>query len=368
MLSTSGTYNFNTPPSQVVLDNAFRRIGLQPSLATEQQITAAQEFGNFILQSWPNRGANLWLRRTGMITLIPYQAVYQLPLYTTNVRVVMRRDSIRDLNPDGIPFSSSGGVAANAFDGDPTTACTQTAPNGYISYQWPVFNNIVPLPLAPQYSGAQIINLVGVQSFNANTYTLNFDYSNDGMNWTTVLSAPATTFTAGQLVWFEIPSPMFGFYFRAIETNGATLNIAELYFNNQIIDIPLTGVGEAEYMRYPNKTFPNASAPANFFVDQQINPQIFLYPAPDFYWKTLFFSYNQQIQDMGQMTNCVQIPARFINALSCEIAFYLSMQYAPDKTAVLEKEVERQFILAHTADRERVPMKIYGSYNQGGNV
>ena len=367
MFSTSGTYTYNTPQSRAIIDNAYRRIGISPAVVTEQQITAAQEFANFILQSWPNRGCNLWLRRTGMITLIPYQAVYQLPLYTSSVRIVTRRTSVRDTSTSAIAFSSAGGIAANAFDGDPTTTCTQTTPNGYISYQWPLIASSVPLPLAPANSGAQIITLVGVQSFVNANYTLTFSYSQDGITWTPVLATPLTAYTAGLIQWFAIDTPNFGLYFRAQETGGATLNIAELYFNNQVLDVPLTGVSEAEYMRYPNKGFPNASAPSNFFVDRQINPQIFLYPAPSTYYNNLFLSWQEQVQDFGQMTNFAQIPARFINALSAEMAYYLSMQYAPDKTAVLEADVQRQFSLAHNEDRERVPLKIYGSYNQGGN-
>ena len=366
MLSTSGVYTYNTPESRIIIDNAYRRIGIDPAKVTQQQVIAAQEFGNIALQSWPNRGINLWLRRTAMITLIPYQYMYALPLYTSSVREVTRRTSVRDVTPTGIPFSNSGGVAANAFDGDPATACTQTAPNGYISYQWPLIPSSVPIPLQPQNTGAQIITLVGVTSNVSTNYTLTFSYSQDGIDWTPVLVTPLQAYTKGLIQWFEIMMPAFAFYFRCLETGGATLDIQELYFNNQVIDIPLTGISESQYMRYPNKTFPNASAPSNFFVDRQINPNIYLYPAPSPQYNNLFFSYQQQIQDMGQMTNYVQIPARFINALTAEIAYYISFKEAPDKTSMLEADLTRQVKLAHNEDRERVPLKMVGNYQQGG--
>src|SRR5271156_5617230 len=130
MLSTSGVYTYNTPESRIIIDNAYRRIGIDPAKVTQQQVIAAQEFGNIALQSWPNRGINLWLRRTAMITLIPYQYMYQLPLYTSSVREVTRRTSVRDVTPTGIPFSSNGRVGANAVDGDPRPGCSQAAPHG----------------------------------------------------------------------------------------------------------------------------------------------------------------------------------------------------------------------------------------------
>lgn len=368
MLSTSGVYTYNTPETRILIDNAYRRVNVDPARITQQQIIAAQEFANLALQSWPNRGDNLWLRRTSMITLVPYQAMYPLPLYLSSVRVVTRRISVRDVTPAGIPFSSNGGIAANAFDGNPLTACTQTSPNGYISYQWPLIPVSVPLPLAPQNTGAQIITLVGVTSQVSTDYTLTFSYSQDGITWTPVLVTQTQAYTAGLIQWFEILTPSFALYFRCQETGGATLNIQELYFNNQVNDLPLSGVSEAQYMRYPNKGFPNASAPSTFFVDRQINPNIYLYPAPSPYYNNLFISWQQQIQDFGSMTNVAQIPARFLNALTAEIAYYVSFKEASDKTEMLLNDLREQYKLAHNEDRERVPTKMIGNYQSGGGV
>lgn len=366
MLSTSGTYTYNTPETRVLIDNAYRRCGIQPNLIDDEKILAAQEAANLALQSWPNLSLNLWLRRTTMITLIPYQAKYDLPLYTSSVREVTRRTSVRDLSVDGIPTSSSG-VAANAFDADPATACSQNAADGWIQYAWPVITSDVPLPLVPQSSGAQIITLVGITSEFTRDYTLEFSISQDGFNFETALSVPIQTYTEGLIQWVEVPSPKFGLIFRVSEVGGAVLNINELYFNNQVNDIPLTGISEAQYMRYPNKGFPNASAPSSFYVDQQINPVINLYPAPSPVYNNLFISYQTQIQDFGSMaSNYAQIPARFINALTSQMAYYISLTYAPDRSEMLKVEAKEQLQLAKIQDRERVPIKIYGSSQQGG--
>lgn len=367
MLSTSGVYTYNTPETRILIDNAYRRVNVDPARITQQQIIAAQQFANIALQSWPNRGRNLWLRRTSMITLIPYQAMYALPLYTSSVMEVTRRTSVRDVTPQGIAAASSG-VAANAFDANSATACTQTSADGWISYQWPLVATSVPLPLAPQNTGAQIITLVGVTSQVSTDYTLKFSYSQDGITYTPVLQTQTQSYTAGLIQWFEILTPAFGLYFRMDETGGATLNIQELYFNNQVNDIPLSAVSEAQYMRYPNKGFPNASAPSTYFVDRQINPNIYLYPAPSPYYNNLFFSWEQQIQDFGSMTNVAQIPARFINALTAEIAYYISFKEAPDKTQLLEEDLSRQYKLAHNEDRERVATKMIGDYQSNGGV
>lgn len=347
-MSTSGTYSFASPQSKDIVEDAYERIGIIPTQLTQQKINAAQRTINFILQDWVNKGNNLWTVQIGMIALNQGQAAYNLPPNAIDIKTAAVRQSNRNLG--GTPFSSAGGNAAFAFDNNPATACTQTAPNGYISYNWG----------AAQFA----IAMVGVQSATTQTYTLVGEYSLDNVNWTTALTIPAQTYTQGVLQWYVVPVPTPASVFRIRETGGATLNIEELYFNTSLYDLIVTAFSEFEYTSQPYKNQPGR--PTSFWVDRQINPVIYLWPVPIPPWNNLYFTYWQAIQDIGSLQNNAQIPARFLEALTAAAAYKLALKEGKlERLQVLQMEAEKSYKEAGQEDRERVPLRIYGDYTQG---
>lgn len=349
-MATSNTYNFGTSQSDQLIADAFERAGIRPDVVTGLQVQSAQRSINFILSEWINRGLNLWTVTQSMLNLVPNQSAYQLPIPTSDVLEATIRTSQRQLG--GNPFSSSG-VAANAFDGNPNTACTQNAPNGWIAY------NYGP---CIQYA----IAMVGIQSNATLTYTLNCEYSNDNINWFTVLSIPAQEFAIGSNTWFVVPVPIFGQYFRIIETGGATLNIQELYFNTTLLDIPISRISREEYIDIPNKS--QTGRPTSFWVDRQINPNIYIWPTPIQPYNNLFYTRVRMLQDIGTLINMAEIPQRFFDALTCGLAVRLAVKYNPqekDRLMVLKEEYKDAFDMAAREDTESVPLRIFGDYESG---
>lgn len=350
MAVTSGTYNFTKPASVQIIQDAYQRIGMWLPEITGEQLASAQRSLNFCLQSWINKGNNLWTSQDSLLGLVTGQASYQLPITTSDVVQCFLRTSNRNLG--GTPFSSSG-VAANAFDGNPATACTQNAINGNIGYNW----------VNTQYA----ISMVGIQSNATLTYTLVAEYSNDNINWDTVLTIPAQSCPIGTIMWFSITAPTMGQLFRIRETGGATLNIQELYLNTQVNDTMMGAVSKSEYQAYPMKNQPGR--PSTYFVDRQISPVLNIWPVPISIYNCLFFTQNVMIQDIGTLLNAPQIPPRFMDALTSDLAYRLGGKN-PDKAdatrrAELKAEADEAFRLAYDEDRERVPLRIYGSYMQG---
>jgi hypothetical protein len=346
----SGTYNAQAPQSIQVIEEAYERVGIIAQNLDVTKIKSAQRALDFRLQHLMNRGLNLWTVQQSMMALVPGQIAYTLPIPTVDVLEVYNRTSTRNLG--GVPFSSAGGVAASAFDGNPNTACTQTAPNGYISYNWG--------------QGSYAISMVGVQSNASAVYTLSFEYSNDNVNWTSVLSLSPQQFFQSQLVWFIVPAPTMGTIFRVIETNGATLNIQELYFNTQINDTLITRASRMEYESYPIKLSPGR--PSSYYVDRQINPIINVWPAPTSQFNNLFFTRMVPIYDVGALTNTISVPARFLESITADLAHILEMKKEqPDLGRMdrLKDYAKETFTAAAEEDRERVPLRIVGDYSQG---
>jgi hypothetical protein len=350
-MSTSGTYEFASPQSKEIIEDAYERIGIISPQLDHTKIYAAQRSINFTLQSWINRGLNLWTVQTGMLALTPNQNTYNLPLYISDILEATIRTSTRNLG--GTAFSSAGGVAANAFDNNPATACTQTAPNGNISYNW----GALQYPIA----------MVGVQSNATLNYTLSFQYSNDNITWTTLSMAPIQSYPVGVIQWFVIPVPTLGNWFRVLETGGATLNVQELYFNTTLDDTIVTRMSRAEYIATPNKN--NPARPTSFYVSRLINPTVAIWPTPTAQYNNLFYTYVLQMQDVGSMVDSAQIPARFLEALCATTAFKLGIKNPSivdiNKLNMLKALADEEYHIAAEEDRERVPLRIYGDYTQG---
>jgi hypothetical protein len=350
-VATSNQFSYFTPQNRDVIEEAFARIGVLPNELEGEPIYEAIRSANFLLTTWANRGLNLFTVRTEIIPLVIGQVTYPLAPNTIEVLEVMLRTSIRNLN--GIAASSNGGIANNAFDGDPLTACTQVAPNGNISYQW-----------ANPFS----ISLVGVTSFTDEVYDLVCEASPDGISWYPVLTIPTQSYLAGQNYWFDVPTIIPGIAFRVRETGGATLNINELYFNNLVNDRTMSPFSRAEYTQQPLKE--QVGPPSSFYVNRQINPTISIWPAPiPVNNESLLLNRTSTIEDLGSLLNSPAIANRFMEALIFGIAHRISLKYTkqvvPGTSEKMLQGYTEELQAAMRSDKERVPMRIYGDYMSG---
>jgi len=148
-----------------------------------------------------------------------YDNVFAQPIWSDTMPIVTQQ-----LN--GTP-SASTGDASGVFTG--VSPCTQSAPNGYIRYQWQ----------APGFP----IAVVKITSETTQTYQLSLQSSNDGATWNTVLAIPSQTYTADTEYVFNVPVPDYGTYFQILETGGHTLNIQALNFSTNNYPIWMQEVG-----------------------------------------------------------------------------------------------------------------------------
>ncbi len=347
-MATSGTYNFISLENVQFIEEAFERIGLVSDVITASQQRSAIRAANFLLSEFINKGLNLFTVHQEMLALTTNQATYALPIATNNILEATLRTSQRPLG--GVAFSSAGGVAANAFDANSATACTQVAPDGYISYDWGAGNS---------YS----IAMVGIQSNATLTYTLVGEYSTDNITWTNSVTIPAQVFTSGQLVWFVIQVPTAARYYRVRETGGATLNIQELYFNTTLYDTVMSPISRSEYISYPNKN--QAGKPSQYYVDKQINPTVTLYPTPASGYNAMFYTRSRLIQDFGTLLQTPELPQQFFTAFMDGLVVQLARKYNRDVLEDALAAYEKSFNLAARENEERVPLRIYGDYSGG---
>lgn len=346
MLPTSGTFNFQSIQIELIIREAFEKIGISGEFVEPVKLESAKRSIDLIFLEWMNKSVNLWTLEKAYLPLVPLQGQYLLDVSVSNVIQANLRMSSRQVTATGVAFSSEGGVAANAFDGDPTTACTQNGPDGYISYNY-------------GDGVTSQINFIGITSQTNQQYTISVEAADNNMVWSSLFNIQKQSYSAGVNNWFDVPISVNARAYRIRETGGATLNIQEIFFNNNIQDLPVSNISRDDYYSYTNKY--QASRPSIFYIDRQILPVLTLWPIPTPDYNCLQYSYKKMIQDTGMLyTNGVQIPSRFYPALIWRLAWELAIKFSPERSQMLGMQADMSFESATKEDSETTPLNIFG--------
>lgn len=333
-MAQSNSYVFSPSLDDIVTD-AFERCGVMPSDISSQYFTSALYSVNAVMIEFTNMQLNLWEVEQCLLALTDGVRTYQLPEGTVDVLEAYRRSFDRVLG--GTAASSAGGTASNAFDGDLTTACTQVSPNGNISYA---------------YGNATVITMVGYIAKVTALLTLTYEASNDGTTWTALVSNPAQSYTAGQIVWNVVQAPGAYVYYRVRASAGGTLNCVEFYLANNERDYPLGRLSRQDYDGITNKS--TYGIPVSFYIDRAVNPLMNVYLTPDSQFTMIKYNRIRQLHTLSGATQNLDSPFRFVEAMTATLARKLAVKYAPERLTMLKSEAADSIQLAMTEDRERV--------------
>lgn len=342
-MTTSLSYSFQGIDVDTIIKEAYERCGIVNALENGLYYESAERSGNFLFSAWINEGLNLFTIEPGLIQIVPGQFQYQLPSNTSKILECTNSNANRILG--GVASTSAGGSAANAFDNNIHTACTQTAIDGNISYLFP--------------KGTPI-NYVGILSANTNTYQLAFEcsYLNapTDADWITILQTPSVPYYFGETLWYELPFTRSAVNWRIREINGATLNIAELYFDIPYRTITMKGVGRDTYKYYSKNS--QSGAANTFWLNRIQTPTLNVYPTPDSTWQ--FFAYNRirYIQDLGDFLNTIDTIQAFFDPLAAGLAMKVAEKFKPERLADLTESARLSYLKAGRENTENVNLQV----------
>lgn len=117
----------------------------------------------------------------------------------------------------------------------------------------------------------------------------------------------------------------------------------------------ITRMSVVDWSQTANKTL--TGSPTRFWVRRTLEPTLTLWPAP-YTDGTLVYYSLRSIEDVGGYTNTMDVPPRFLPALTTGLAYYISLKKSPEKAVILKTEYDRQFTLASEEDRERTPFRL----------
>jgi len=346
-MAYSGTVGETVINVQTLIDHGARRCGkLAEELTSEQQLSARQSLF-FLLSHLGNKGINYWAIDKKVFGLKADQYIYTMPLGCIDVLNVLYRTMNR---PTGDYSTSAGGVIANVYDNDVDTWCQQTSANGNISIFYGTNN--------PIYAGSIGI-LPYVSGGGTATWSITFEYSVDGITWNTLDDLGEIVVTDNQWIWTDIDPGQSVMYYRVRAYNGTTLALREFYVGNNSREIQMSRLNRDDYTNLPNKNF-TANQPYQFWFDRTIpQPTVYLWPTPSDPFIQMTVWYQRQIMDVGALTDELEIPQRWYEAIQFMLAHRMSLelpQVAMDRVGYLEKMADKYLFEAEQEERDKSPI------------
>ena len=140
------------------------------------------------------------------------------------------------------------------------------------------------------------------------------------------------------------------------DLDSSTINALEVVISRSNTDVKLTRITPEEYMIIPAKT--QTGKPNQYSVRRgRDNSVMSVWPIPENSTDTIKLEIVKELQDVNKSaTQNADTPKRFLPALTCGLAYYMSMKrpLVPDtKITMLKTNYEEVLARAMEEDRER---------------
>jgi len=317
-MAYSNTVSQTVFDTRKVMENAFRRCRVRPEMITAEYVSVANDQLYLLLSDLANMGAPLWCIEKQI-----------LPLYDGVGYITLDAKVVDILNSNLRQLQTVTGT-------NTTTATAHTI----------------------AFGGATFVTTVGVL-WTAAAVPIALERSVDGIVWTTIQTETPTA-VAGEWTWYDLESSVATPYFRVRATSGS-LNFLEIYTGNTPTEIPLARLNRDDYTNLPNKSF-QSNRPLQYWYDRLIpNPVMRLWPVPNSGAITsqIVLWVQRYIMDVGTMTQQVEVPQRWYEAIVAMLASKLALEIAEVDTSLIPLLDQKANVALYTAqaeERDNSPM------------
>ena len=263
-MTTSGTIGLTRIDTTRLLEKAVRRCGLLPQALTPELVDTALESLFMLLLSLSNRGLNLWCIDRQIIPLQVGKATYDLPVGTQDI--------------------------LNLMYASPT-----------------------------EVENGKVVR-VGVKFSSPPTTSYTLQSSDDGITWTDVETYTAPT-TVGVYDWHDIDPAVEAAAFQVV-SDGVVDNLILSSSNREIV---ITPFNRDDYTNQPDKTFQSGFV-TNYYFEKLVSPKVTLWPVPNDDTRCLVLYRYRQIQDVGSLTQEIELPSRWYEAICWHWAARLAFE------------------------------------------
>ena len=345
-MAYSGTVGQTLTTVQDFIDEGARRAGKLAEELTVEQVQSAKRSLFLLLSSLANKGINYWAINKTVFGLTPNDASYALPVGSVDVLQALYR-TITYLA--GTYTSSAGGTVAGLSGADLTQYCQQTLPNGNIQVD---------------FGTATVVRSIGIMPYlpsgNA-TWSYALECSSDGATWIAVQTQTAVAVTDMQWIWADLDPGLVYRYFRVRATGGTTLALRQFALGNVTTEIQMSRLNRDDYTNLPNKGF-TANQPFQFWFNRTIpQPQLILWPVPSNAFIQMVVWYSRQIDDIGALSNQIEVPQRWFEAVQMMLSHRMAMSLPGvqmDRILYCEKMAAQYLAEAEEEERDKSPIYV----------
>ena len=319
-MATSGTVGQTVINTAKMLEHAWRRCGLKPTMQTPEAVLSAKESLYILMVHLANRGLNLWCVEEERLPLYAGQAKYLLPTGTLSVLNVLHSK----------PNLITGTVTSDAS-----------------SY-------------TDELDESSTVVLIGLKLATVPNGAVTLESSADGITWTvfkTIALADAPT----TLTWYSLDVQVTDTFFRVVD-NGTVpaLSVTTFSLATGVTDVTVSQFNRDEYAQQPDKGFTSGSV-TNYFFDKSLTPEIACWPVPSANGNFLSVWVHKQVQDVGSLSQEIAIPSRWMESILNQLSFRVAMEAEgvdPARITMLKQLSDESVIVAELDETDGSPIMI----------
>lgn len=319
-MAYSGTISQTTFDTRRVIEHAARRCKMPAQSLSAEHVDIANDLLWLLLSDLANQGAPLWCIE---------KQIY--PLYDGNGTITNTVGTVDILNANLRWLQEVSGTNTD-------TATSRTV----------------------AFASATAVSTVGIK-WSAASAPISLQRSADGVTWTTVQTETPSA-SSGEWTWYDLDSSVADAYFRVLATSG-TLDFSQIYLGNTPTEIPLARLNRDDYTNLPNKTF-QSNRPLQYWFDRQTpQPQMHLWPVPNAAAEVMQIVLwrHRHIMDVGTMTQEIEVPQRWYEAIVSMLAAKLAMEYVEvdaGMISMLDAKAQQALYIAQQEERDNSPLNI----------
>lgn len=341
-VSTSGTVSQTQFTTQQILDHAFRRAKIPPQLISGENLQTAMEILYMQLSTLASRGIALWAVERQLLPVRTGYAANACPAGTLDILNV----NLRYLAQTTVTASASTGTPTEITDGDPSTLFNLGVLGGTIT-------------LTPD--SPSLLSCLGIMPGVTGEWTLTIEVTADGTEWVTAYTGTIAV-TDGVWVWIDLDGVPAAQAARFSIDSGINFAVREVYWGGAPQEVPIAKISRDTYSNLPNKA--SQGRPSMFWYDRQrSSPELVLWPVPSdaFANYQLVVFRQRHVQDVGTMTQIIEVPQRWylaiVNSLARELC--ISIPEADEsRYQLMDMEARRTMSEAWDSETDSAPAKI----------
>lgn len=325
-MATSGTVGATTVDAVGLVEKAFRQCGKLPSTVSAELLDSARTTLYEYLASLATRGLSLWCVEKQVIGALPYRAWFALQRGTVDVLSVLWR---LKSDFDGSVISGTGWQGIDATDDIE-------------------------------------VDVASIMFTTASAVALKVQSSADAVTWTdrATFSTPA----AATADWrcCDVNNSGSARYWRIATVDGSALpTVSQIAFSDITYEVPMAKLNRDDYVALPNKNFsvPAGSNVLQYWYDKQMEPRIWLWPQSQGDTDQIVVWGQRQIQDVGALTNTIEVPARWLEAITLGLSSRLALlippnELPPGRQELLDGKYELALVGAEDGENDGAPIRL----------